>query len=299
MSKVLAIAQNTFKEAIRNRVMYIIFAFALLMILASFIIKDLTIAAHGDVIRIFGLFAINIFGLIIAIFLGIGLVYNELDKRTVYTIVSKPIDRWQFLLGKYLGLLLTLYLLTLVMTVVFLLVTWVLNRNLQDPNFNLATLLTLKAIGMGCLELAVVVAFALLFSSFSTPTLSGFLTLMVFIAGRLNEDIERFAQKIVKDAGGTDIDQGFFGGLRFLLSEESTSSAASAISFVFAKGAALVFPNFEILNGRAQAIYFHTVDTNLLKMITVNAWDAVIYALPYTVAVLLIAMFLFGRRNFR
>ena len=130
MGKVIAIAQNTFKEAIRSRILYILLLFAILMILAGFVVKDLTIAAHGDVIRIVGHFAINLFGIVIAILVGIGLVYNELDKKTIYTIVSKPIDRWQFLLGKYLGLLMTLYLITLVMSAVFLLETWLLNRQI-------------------------------------------------------------------------------------------------------------------------------------------------------------------------
>ncbi len=304
MGKVAAIAQNTFKEAIRNRVMYIILLFAICMILASFVIKDLTIAAHGDVIRSFGHFSISVFGLVIAVFLGIGSVYNEMDKRTLYTIVSKPIDRWQFLLGKYLGLLLTLYLLTLVMTGVFLAVTWILNRSIADPYFGLATLKSLKAIGLGCLELGVIMAFALLFSSFSTPILSGFMTLMVLIAGRLNEDIERYAQSVVKNAGGTpEQSQSFLEGLAFLVGggggEAAGGGISSALVFLFAKFAALVFPNLEMLNARVEAIHFDTVDANYLALITRSGTDALLYAVPYTVAVLLVAMFLFSRRNFK
>lgn len=300
MGKVIAIAQNTFKEAIRNRIMYIILIFAILMIAGSFVIKDFSIAAHGDVIRICGLFAINFFVIAIAILVGIGLVYNELDKKTLYTIVSKPIDRWQFLLGKYLGLLGTLYLITAVMTVVFLLVTWLLNRQLQDPNFGMATLLSLKAIGLGCIELAIIVAFALLFSSFSTPTLSGFLTMMVFIGGRLNEDIERYAHKVVTDVGGAeDAAKSFFGGIQALLSPEVAAGYGAVIKFCFAKFAALVFPNFEMMAGTKEAIFFDTLDPNLLQMVVKSFPDALLYGIPYTAAVLLIAMFLFGRRNFK
>jgi hypothetical protein len=297
MGKVLAIAQNTFKEAIRNRVMYIILFFGVLYILASFIVKDLLIAAHGESIRALGIAGINLFVIIIAILVGIGLVYNELDKKTIYTIVSKPIDRWQFLLGKYFGLLLTLYLITLFMTLIFLFVTWYLNRQIHDPDFARATFESLKAIGLGCLELAVVVAFALLFSSFSSPTLSGFMTLMVWVAGRLNQDIERFAEKVVADAGGgEELGRGFWAGLHYL---QANSGIAEQCKFVLAKLAGLIFPNLEIFNGRPEAIFFNTLDPNRLKMITVNSVDALLYAIPYTAAVLLIAMFLFGRRNFR
>ncbi len=299
MSKVLAIAQNTFKEAIRNRVMYVILVFAIFIILSGIVVKDLTIAAHSQVIRTIGLAAISAVSIALALLLGIGLVYTELDKRTIYTIVSKPIDRWQFLLGKYLGLLLTLYLIVAVMTAVFLTESWLLNRQIQDYHFNAAMLRCIKAIGLGCLELAVIVAFALLFSSFSSPVLSGFMTLMVWIAGRLNEDIERFAEKLVTDMGGTpETAQSFLGGLQFILGSES-GGAGDALKYLFAKVAVLVFPNFEIFNGRDEAIHFDTLNEIHLQMIVVNGWDAVIYAVPYTVAVLLVAMALFGRRNFR
>jgi hypothetical protein len=270
------------------------------MILAGVVVKDLTIAGHSTVIRQFGHFAISIFGIAIAILVGIGLVYNELDKRTIYTIVSKPIDRWQFLLGKYLGLLMTLYLITFVMAAVFLIEMWLLNSQLQEPHFRQATLESLKLIGLNCLELAVLVAFALLFSSFSTPTLSGFMTLMVWIAGRLNEDIERFAQKIVTESGGTqEVSHGFLSGLSYLMSPEAAVGIGTVIKFTFAKGAALVFPNFEMFNGFNEALNFDTLDPNTLRMVTVDGWGALYYAVPYTIGVLLIAMFLFGRRSFK
>ncbi|MFH0793744.1 MAG: ABC transporter permease subunit, partial [bacterium] len=107
MSKVYAIALNTFKEAVRNRILYILLIFALVLMGSSGVISDLSIAEPEKIVKDLGLAGINFFGLLIAIFIGIGLVYNELDKKTIYTIVSKPIDRHQFLLGKYFGLLLT------------------------------------------------------------------------------------------------------------------------------------------------------------------------------------------------
>jgi len=299
MRKVLAIAQNTFKEAIRNRILYVVLVFAILFILAGFVVKDLTIAAHGDVIRKIGLSVISIVSLLLALLIGIGLVYNELDKKTIYTIVSKPIDRWQFLLGKYIGLLLTLYLVVTLMTLVFCGEMWLLNRQLQEADFNIIMIKSLKAIFLGCLELAVVVAFALLFSSFSTPVLSGFMTLMMWIAGRANEDIERFAEKVVTDAGGTqEQSRRFFEGLR-IISENGDAGFGDQVTYLLAKIVALLAPNFEIFYGIKEAIHFDTVDANTLVLIVRDTSDAVLYCIPYTISVLLIAMFLFGRRNFR
>ncbi|HRR31918.1 MAG TPA: ABC transporter permease subunit, partial [Candidatus Sumerlaeia bacterium] len=115
MSKIWAIAFNTFKEAVRNRILYILLVFALLIMASSGIVGELTISARERIITDLGITSINFFGLLIAIFVGIGLVYNELDKKTIYTIVTKPIDRHQFLIGKYLGLLLTIYINILIM----------------------------------------------------------------------------------------------------------------------------------------------------------------------------------------
>jgi ABC-type transport system involved in multi-copper enzyme maturation permease subunit len=120
MSSIVAIAFNTFKEAVRNRVLYVILFFSLIMIGASGAISQLSITEHGRIIKNLGFASINLFGVAIAIFVGVSLVYNELEKRTIYTIVSKPIARWQFLLGKYLGLLLTVYVNLFVMSYFFL-----------------------------------------------------------------------------------------------------------------------------------------------------------------------------------
>ena len=117
MSKVQAIALNTFKEAVRDRILYAILAFAMAMIASTFVLATIGVGMGPKIIRDVGLGFISIFGVIIAVFIGIGLVHKEIDRRTIYTIVSKPIHRWQFILGKYLGLVLTLFVNIAVMTV--------------------------------------------------------------------------------------------------------------------------------------------------------------------------------------
>ena len=120
MSKIVAIALNTFREAVRNRILYIILVFALLLLVFSGVLREFTIADDDRMIQNFGMGAINFFGLLIAIFIGITLIYNEMERKTIYTIVSKPIDRSHFLLGKYFGLLLTIYVNVLIMSLFFL-----------------------------------------------------------------------------------------------------------------------------------------------------------------------------------
>ena len=120
--KVYAIAINTFKEVIRDKIFYSLVFFAVLLLGASVLLSTLTLGEQSKIIEDLSLSGIEILGVIIAIFVGIGLVNKELEKKTIYTIISKPIERWQFLLGKYLGLALTLLSYVSVMTVCYMLV---------------------------------------------------------------------------------------------------------------------------------------------------------------------------------
>src|SRR3984885_2693359 len=110
-------AINTFRERVRDRVLYNLIFFALVMIGAAILVGQISIGIERLVIINLGLSAISVFGLVMAIFIGVGLVYKEIDKRTLYTLLSKPIRRWEFLVGKYAGLLLTLTVNTAFMTI--------------------------------------------------------------------------------------------------------------------------------------------------------------------------------------
>ncbi|WP_321413305.1 ABC transporter permease subunit [uncultured Desulfobacter sp.] len=117
MNKVLAIGLNTFKESIRDKIFYSLLFFAVILILVSIVLGKLTIGDPMKIIKDFGLGSISIGGTLIAIFVGIGMVYKEMEKRTIYIILSKPLARWQFLMGKYLGLSLTILVEVAVMAV--------------------------------------------------------------------------------------------------------------------------------------------------------------------------------------
>lgn len=184
--KILAIAVNTFREAVRDKILYSLVFFALLMMGLSVILGNLTIGEQIKIIEDFGLGTISLFGVLIAIFVGVGLVYKEIERRTIYTILSKPIPRSAFLLGKYGGLLLTLLVEVAVMTGFFVLLVL-----LYGSGFDLALL---KAIGMIYVELALITAVALFFSAFTAPTLSGLFALGIFVIGHLSSDLRVFGQ---------------------------------------------------------------------------------------------------------
>ena len=178
MRIVWAIALNTFREAIRDRILYLLLVFSLLLIISSVVLSLLTVGSQIRIIKDIGLASISLFGVLISVFVGIGLVSREIQRRTIYTVVTKPVYRYQFLLGKYIGLLVTILCNISLMTLIFLAVIfW--KGGVLDVS-------VLPAILMIFLELVLITGFALLFSAFSTPMLSAVFTLALYITGHLS-----------------------------------------------------------------------------------------------------------------
>ena len=186
--RVVYIASNTFREAVRDRVLYNLIAFALLMVGASVLVAQISIDIERNVVVNLGLTSVSIFGLIIAIFIGIGLVSKEIDKRTLYTILSRPVRRWEFILGTFGGLMATLVVNTFLMALgLFAALLY------QSHHFQRADGYLLVALYFIVLEFMVITALALLFSSFSSPLLAAVFTFALFIIGTFSEDLRNFA----------------------------------------------------------------------------------------------------------
>ncbi len=175
--KILAIALNTSREAVRNKILYSILFFACLITGISALFGAASIGDTGKFVRDFSLFSISLFGVVTTVVLGVNLLNKELVKRTIYNILSKPVGRWEFVLGKFLGLLATLLVMTALMSIAFLAMLWVLERRIDWE--------MLPAIGAMCMELSILLAVAIFFSSIVvTPALAGLFTIATFVAGR-------------------------------------------------------------------------------------------------------------------
>lgn len=181
MRSILTIARNAFLESVRDKVLYNLAFFALGLILFSLLLGEWSVFAKEAVIKDFTLAVMSIVGLLMAIFVGIGLIQKEIQRKTVLTLLAKPLPRWHFIVGKYFGLLLVLAVNLAVMTLCFFVVLHLVGGGVQPR--------LLLAIYLIFLEMAVVVAAALLFSAFSTPTLSALFTLGLYVAGHLAGDI--------------------------------------------------------------------------------------------------------------
>ena len=182
IGRVWAIALNTFREAVRIRVLYGILVLVVGANLMTLVLGQLIPNEEARVTRDIGIAAISAFGSLTAIFLGVFLLYTEVQRRTIHSIVSKPIERWEFVIGKYLGMALVLSVLVAVFAVAMaLMATW------QGIGVSSAVV---KAIVLAWFEVLTVAAIAIFFSSFSTPFLSGIFALALWAMGRLTPDIE-------------------------------------------------------------------------------------------------------------
>ncbi len=262
------IALNVFRESVRDKVLYNLVLFAVLLMGASFLIGQLTAGQDVKIIKDLGLAATSVFGLFIAVFIGIGLVSKEVEKRSIYGLLSKPIERHHLVLGKYAGLLLTLAVNLSVMAIaLYAVLAWMAwltppmakagwERPALDPLMLQAVLLTYG-------ELAIVTAIALFFSTFSTPMLSAAFTFALFIAGRFSMDLRNFNQV-------TD------------------SAAANTLTSVLY----WVLPNLAPFDVRAQVVHGQPVPAGYL------AYSGV-YAAAYIAALIVAAMLVFSRRDFK
>src|SRR5437016_7544170 len=183
--RVAAIARNAFREAVRDRVLYNLVIFALLLIAGAIFLGELSAGEEAKIIVDLGLSAMLLFGVFIAIFVGVALVYKEIERRTLYAILAKPIGRGQFLLGKYLGLSLTLVVNVIIMGLGVSIALLYIRRG-WDP----LVARVWPAILLIYAELLIVTAVALLFSSFSSPALSSLLTFFVFVIGHFSADLK-------------------------------------------------------------------------------------------------------------
>jgi ABC-type transport system involved in multi-copper enzyme maturation permease subunit len=187
-ARITYIAANTFREAVRDRVLYNLIAFALLLSGAAILVGQISIDIERLVVVNLGLTAVSLFGVVIAIFIGIGLVSKEIEKRTLYTVLSRPVRRWEFIVGKFFGLAGTLVVNTFFMALgVFAALLYVAHK------FSAPDAYIFIALYFIILEFLIICSLALLFSSFSSPLLSAVFAFSLFVIGSFADDLRGFA----------------------------------------------------------------------------------------------------------
>lgn len=217
MRNIIAIAQNTFRETIRDRILYVIFVFAALMIVGSILAGSISLDQDVRVIKDFGLASIFLFSILMAVFIGTSLVYKEFDKRTIFMLLSKPIKRRDVILGKFFGLAATMGVMMILMSVFFIgLVRY------KTGGFDW---MLLEAILFNYFEILVMIALTLMFSTFTAPIASAIYSLLLFVIGHSSSTL----MQLIKTSHG--------------------------ISKILIEGAYYLFPNLEKFNLRGSVVY--------------------------------------------
>jgi ABC-type transport system involved in multi-copper enzyme maturation permease subunit len=249
-SRLSAITWNTFREAVRDRILYNLVFFVLLLVASAPLFSQISIGLERLMLVNVGLSSISLIGVIIAILVGIGLVSKEIEKKTLYTILSRPVRRWEFIAGKYLGLLLTLVVNAALMTVGFYVALLIFVGSLKRADAGL-----LVAIYFIVLQFMIMVAITLLFSTFSTPVFSAIFAFALFVIGAFGEDLKNSA----------------------------------AISHGVAKwltlAAAYIMPNFASLNVIARVAHEESVS---MQLVAFNTIYALLYSLAVVAAAVMI-----------
>jgi Cu-processing system permease protein len=266
MKPILIIAVNAFRETVRDKILYNLVLFSLGLIAFSMMLGEWSVFARQTVISDFTLAVMSLTGLLMSIFVGIGLIQKEIQRKTILTLLARPLPRWHFIVGKYIGLLMVLALNLAIMTLAFFVILIMIGTRPQ-PSLLLAVYLIF-------LEMAVITAAALLFSAFSTPTMSALFTLGVYVAGHLAGDIINHLEFISKY------------GSRLPGTPVITPFTEKIIHGVY-----YIIPNLENFNIRGRVVYDLPIGDNYILYTTG-------YGLAFIGMYLLIASLWFGKRDF-
>ena len=260
---------HVLKQNIRNRVLYSIAAFVVLLVGASIAISQITAGQDLKIIKDLGLAAIELGGVMMSIFIGVSLAAQEIDRRSIYNVLAKPLARWEFIVGKYAGLVLTIALNIAALTgALYLTLFWIGSTTAENVRLSWEAPATdprlLIAIGMITAELALLTAIALFFSTFSSSALlSAALTIGLFVAGVESDLLRNFTQSI--DARGI-------------------GRVVSAAGWIV--------PAFSIFDVKAEVVHG-------LPIPAARIWLALVYSVVYAAVAIGAGVLVFSRREFR
>ncbi len=255
IGRIWVMAVNTAREAVRNKLLYTLLFFAIAMMLFGVVLSSLSYVESERMVQDFAFASIRLFSVAIAIFVGVGLIHKDIDRRTVYTILSKPLSRAEFLVGKFTGLVLIIWLQVAIMALFFAGVSLLMGAPLGFTH--------LAALALTAVELAIVVAFATLFSSFTTPLLASFFSCGIWLAGQLSRDL--------RDHGANS----------------SSALVREATAWMHR-----ILPDLESFNLSIQAAHG-------LPIAASDIWLPALYGAGYVAIILASATLIFERRDFR
>lgn len=268
--RVALVAWHVFKESVRDRVLYAIAGFAVLLVAASILIGQITAGEDVKIIKDLGLAAIELAGLLMTVFIGVGLVAREIDRRSIFSTLAKPLPRWEFIVGKYVGLVLTIVINIAGMTAaLFCMLAWldygeldVVRQAWDAPATDPRLLIQVAFIAA---EMALLTALALFFSTFSSSALlSVAFTLGLWVTGQFSADLRGFGELV-----------------------EAPGPVAMLVSSI-----GWVVPAFSVFDAKNAVVHNLPIGAD-------RVWATLAYGLLYSVVAMAGAIAVFSRREFK
>ncbi len=255
MNRVFAILENTFKESLRQKIMMLLIIFSILLIVISLFLEPFALGESPKLLRDFGLAVYSMFGVLVVIIIGSALIHKDIEKRTIYTVIAKPVKRSEIILGKFLGLFLLIAVLLTAMAIIHQLTILIYEGRLD--------LKLLIALPFSLIEIMVLLGILLLFSSFSSATLTSIMGVIFYLIGHAAPDLKLFA----------DV------------------TKVSALKYL-AYGSYYILPNLENFNYRLELVH-------KLPLYADQLIFSVCYGFIYTIFLLYVAIWIFENREFK
>ncbi|MGB9721519.1 MAG: ABC transporter permease [bacterium] len=255
MNRILAILENTFKEALRQRIMLLLIIFSIILIVISLFLEPFALGESPKLLRDFGMAVASLFGILVVIIIGSTLIHKDIEKRTIYTVIAKPVRRSEIIIGKFLGLFFLIAILEGTMAMIHQFVIFI-----YEGKFDIPILLNLP---FSLIEIMVLLGILLLFSSFSSATLTSIMGVIFYIVGHASPDLKLFANTVKTPA------------LKYI-----------AYGFYY------ILPNLENFNLRLELVH-------KLPIYADQALFSVCYGFIYTVFLLYLAVLVFEQREFK
>ncbi|HYX14241.1 MAG TPA: ABC transporter permease subunit [Nostoc sp.] len=202
INRIFVLAKNVFQEVVRDRILFIIGFYALIIAIGFRVLPEFAAMAEDKMFLDFGLAAMNAIGLIVTIFIGTGLVNKEIEKRTILVLIAKPVSRSEIIVGKYLGLSAILAVLVATMTAIYLLFV-------QFGNISHSTTSILIAAIFLFLQLSLITAMAITFGVFTASLLATVLTFALYLIGNITPDLVQLG-RLSLNPGMERLTQGLF-----------------------------------------------------------------------------------------
>ena len=285
MKKILYGTAYSFKEIKNSKIFYSFLIFALILISGSYFVSQTSFINQGRIMVDFSIFAISIFNIFIGIFIGASVVYDDIEKKSVFLTITRPLKRTEYLIGRFLGLASAIIFSTIIMMLIFYAVLLIMHKfivpvgysagNVKDKFtfYSLPQPLIIQALFI-ITESIFIAAAALLFSLITSKALASIFAILVFFIGNISGRMNDLIMPVKKIING-----------KIVIVHQANHILAAIVHFIYT-----ILPNFSIFNISSEAAYKVNISTGAI-------FYRIIYGLSYTILLFIASSFIFAKKD--